>query len=175
MTAILPFALSEIAATGYRSLRALRFPLRRLSVFVGANGTGKTNLYRALRLIQAAAGGSLSRALAAEGGMESAHWAAAGKLPAEVCLGREAVAALFQDAEAHQGVVDRGAGAGLPHGIGLGVAGIRPVALLARAGGEPLETHIGVFAADHPVTCHLNHPMADAPVAESGRGRGADL
>jgi predicted ATPase len=69
------FTLTEIAAAGYRSLRAIRFPLRRLSVFVGANGAGKTNLYRALQLIQAAAAGHLSRALAAEGGMESALWA----------------------------------------------------------------------------------------------------
>ena len=42
------FEICEIAAAGYRSLRAIRFPLRRLSVFVGANGVGKTNLYRAL-------------------------------------------------------------------------------------------------------------------------------
>ena len=49
--------------------------MRRLSVFVGANGVGKTNLYRALQLIQAAAAGTLSRELAGEGGMESALWA----------------------------------------------------------------------------------------------------
>jgi predicted ATPase len=73
--AALPLTLTEIAATGYRSLRAIRFPLRRLSVFVGANGAGKTNLYRALQLVQAAASGGLARALAAEGGMESAMWA----------------------------------------------------------------------------------------------------
>jgi predicted ATPase len=65
----------EIAAAGYRTLRSIRFPVRRLSVFVGANGVGKTNLYRALQLIQAAAAGNLSRELAAEGGMESALWA----------------------------------------------------------------------------------------------------
>jgi predicted ATPase len=67
--------LAEIAAAGYRSLRAIRFPLNRLSVFVGANGTGKSNLYRALQLVQAAAAGRLSQALAVEGGMESALWA----------------------------------------------------------------------------------------------------
>ena len=67
--------VSEIAAAGYRTLRSIRFPVRQLSVFVGANGVGKTNLYRALQLIQAAAAGTLSRELAAEGGMESALWA----------------------------------------------------------------------------------------------------
>lgn len=69
------FMIREFAAKGYRSLRAIRFPLGRLSVFVGANGTGKTNLYRALQLIQSSAAGTLSRTLAAEGGMEAAFWA----------------------------------------------------------------------------------------------------
>jgi predicted ATPase len=82
------FEICEIAAAGYRSLRAIRFPLRRLSVFVGANGVGKTNLYRALQLIQAAAAGTLSRELAAEGGMESALWAGKrqAKKPARIKL-----------------------------------------------------------------------------------------
>jgi predicted ATPase len=74
--------IREVSIAGYRSLRAIRFPVGRLTVFVGANGVGKTNLYRALELIQAAAAGTLARELAAEGGMESALWAgrrAAGK------------------------------------------------------------------------------------------------
>src|SRR5690242_13684408 len=65
----------ECAFAGYRSLRRIRFPLRRLNVFVGDNGVGKTNLYRALQLLQAAAIGTLGRELATEGGMESASWA----------------------------------------------------------------------------------------------------
>jgi predicted ATPase len=69
------FAVREVAATGYRSLRAIHFPVGRLSVFVGANGAGKTNLYRALQLLQASAKGTLSHELASEGGMESAVWA----------------------------------------------------------------------------------------------------
>jgi predicted ATPase len=67
--------LQEVSAAGYRSLRRIRFPVGRLTVFVGANGTGKTNLYRALQLLQAAAANTLSRELAAEGGMQSALWA----------------------------------------------------------------------------------------------------
>ncbi|HKX08271.1 MAG TPA: AAA family ATPase [Stellaceae bacterium] len=67
--------LSEFHAAGYRSLRKIRFPVGRLGVFVGANGVGKTNLYRALQLLQASAAGTLSRELAAEGGMASALWA----------------------------------------------------------------------------------------------------
>jgi predicted ATPase len=65
----------EFGAAGYRSLRNIRFPIGRLTVFVGANGVGKTNLYRALQLLQASAAGTLARELASEGGMESAYWA----------------------------------------------------------------------------------------------------
>lgn len=80
--------IKYVAVAGYRSLRAIRFPVGGLTVFVGANGVGKTNLYRSLQLLQAAAGGTLARELAAEGGMASALWAgrrAAGK-PARIKL-----------------------------------------------------------------------------------------
>jgi predicted ATPase len=65
----------SVGIEGYRSIRRLAFPLRRLNVFIGENGAGKTNLYRGLQLVQAAAAGTLTRELAAEGGMESALWA----------------------------------------------------------------------------------------------------
>lgn len=71
----MPLVVTQVCAAGYRSLRSIRFPIERLSVFKGANGTGKTNLYQALQLPQASAAGTLSRELAAEGGMESALWA----------------------------------------------------------------------------------------------------
>jgi predicted ATPase len=69
-----PIPLRHIEISGYRSLRRVRFPVDRLTVFVGPNGSGKTNLYRALELLQAAAAGNLAQMLAAEGGMESALW-----------------------------------------------------------------------------------------------------
>ena len=65
----------EVRASSYRSLRAIRFQVGQLTVFVGQNGVGKTNLYRVLQLLQAAAASTLSRELAAEGGMDSAVWA----------------------------------------------------------------------------------------------------
>lgn len=67
-------AIREVSVSGYRSLRHIRFPVDDLGVFIGGNGTGKTNLYRTLELLQAAANGTLTRALAAEGGMESVLW-----------------------------------------------------------------------------------------------------
>lgn len=81
----------EIEVAGYRSLRSIRFPVGPLSVFVGGNGTGKTNLYRALALLQTAGRGGLTRALAAEGGMDSVLWAGPRRRnePARMRLGVE--------------------------------------------------------------------------------------
>src|SRR5690348_5934413 len=71
----MPLELREASISGYRSLRRIRFPLRRVSLFVGGNGAGKSNLYRALQLVQAAALGTFAHELAAEGGMQAALWA----------------------------------------------------------------------------------------------------
>src|SRR5260370_34535874 len=78
----------EIHASSYRSLRSIRFPTGRLTVFFGPNGVGKTNLYRVLQLLQAAAGGTLSREIAADGAMQSALWAVRrrGGQPARIVL-----------------------------------------------------------------------------------------
>ena len=65
----------DFQAAGYRSLKSIRVPLGKLGVYLGANGVGKTNLYRALQLLQASAAGRLSLELAGEGGMQSALWA----------------------------------------------------------------------------------------------------
>jgi len=67
--------LTDVEIAGYRSIRRIRFPLRRLSVLVGGNGTGKTNLYRALELLHAAALGTLAESVAREGGLGSIFWA----------------------------------------------------------------------------------------------------
>jgi predicted ATPase len=43
--------LTVLAISNYRSLRKLIVPMRGLSVITGANGRGKSSLYRALRLL----------------------------------------------------------------------------------------------------------------------------
>ena len=53
-------ALTDIRIAGYRSIRDIRFPVRQLSVLVGGNGVGKTNLYRSLQLLHKAATGDLA-------------------------------------------------------------------------------------------------------------------
>lgn len=71
--------IEEIEIEGFRSIRSVRMDMKPVLVVVGENGTGKTNLYRALQLFQAAASGSLARAIAEDGGMESVLWAGARK------------------------------------------------------------------------------------------------
>ncbi|WP_203322164.1 AAA family ATPase [Pseudoxanthomonas beigongshangi] len=67
--------LRTLAIGNYRSLRELEMPMARLNLITGANGSGKSNLYRALRLLAETAQGGVVRALAREGGLPSVLWA----------------------------------------------------------------------------------------------------
>jgi predicted ATPase len=67
--------IATLAVQNYRSLRRLIVPLAALTVVTGANGTGKSNLYRALRLLADAARNGAVAALAREGGLQSTLWA----------------------------------------------------------------------------------------------------
>jgi predicted ATPase len=67
--------LTTLAIDGYRSLRSLVVPLDRLTVITGENGSGKSSLYRSLRLLAAVSGNGAIAALAAEGGLPSTLWA----------------------------------------------------------------------------------------------------
>ncbi|KGD87552.1 AAA family ATPase [Rhizobium sp. YS-1r] len=66
--------LRSMFAQNYRSLRSIRMDLSGVNLFIGENGVGKSNLYRALQLVQAAVRGNLAHEIAAEGGMASALW-----------------------------------------------------------------------------------------------------
>jgi predicted ATPase len=64
-----------LAVENYRSLRSLVVPLAPLTMVTGANGTGKSSLYRSLRLLADAARNGAVAALAREGGLPSTLWA----------------------------------------------------------------------------------------------------
>ena len=100
--------LSALAVYGYRSLRDLVVPLRRLNVVTGANGSGKSNLYRALRLLADIAQGRVIQSLAREGGVDSVLWAGPETLSRAVKRGEHAV----------QGTTRKG-----PVSLRLGIAG----------------------------------------------------
>ena len=64
--------IRTVAIENYRSLRHVVTDLGRLTVVTGANGTGKTSFYRALRLLADLAREGAISTLAQEGGMRSA-------------------------------------------------------------------------------------------------------
>ena len=66
--------LTDIAISSYRSIRRLSLPIHPLSVFVGENGVGKSNLYKSLSLLRDAATGRITRTIADEGGLSSVCW-----------------------------------------------------------------------------------------------------
>jgi predicted ATPase len=67
--------LTALAISNYRSVRNLVIPLEPLNVITGANGSGKSNVYRALRLLADTAQGRVVPSLAREGGLQSTLWA----------------------------------------------------------------------------------------------------
>ncbi|QSA96981.1 AAA family ATPase [Methylococcus sp. EFPC2] len=67
--------LHTLAIANYRSLRELVVPLGQLNVITGANGCGKSNLYRAFRLLSETALGGAVASIAREGGLPSVLWA----------------------------------------------------------------------------------------------------
>ncbi len=83
--------LRTIAVANYRSLRDVVLPLTGLDVVVGANGTGKSSLYRALRLLADCARGDVISSLAREGGMPSVTWAGPEKISREMRSGEQPI------------------------------------------------------------------------------------
>lgn len=83
--------LNAVAIANYRSIRKLVVGLDRLTIITGANGSGKSNLYRALRLLSMAAQGQLVAALAREGGLPSTLWAGPEAISREMRSGRHPV------------------------------------------------------------------------------------
>lgn len=80
--------LQTLAVENYRSLRSITVPLGSLNVIQGANGCGKSNLYKALRLLADTASGGVVSSLAREGGLQSTFWAGPEKLSRNMRAGR---------------------------------------------------------------------------------------
>ena len=100
-----PLPLSAVTIRGYRSIRSLYLPIEACSAFVGANGVGKTNLYKALALLRGAADGTITRAVAEEGGIASVLWAGKRRAGQPVRLALKA----------HFDEMEYGVEVGLPH------------------------------------------------------------
>ncbi len=80
--------IRTLAIENYRSLRRVVMPLAGLNLVTGANGSGKSSLYRALRLLADSARNGAVAALAREGGLPSTLWAGPEKIGQAVREGR---------------------------------------------------------------------------------------
>lgn len=67
--------IREFKIEGYRSLLDFSIELDQINIITGANGCGKSNLYKAVHLLAQTARGQLAKSLALEGGMPSVLWA----------------------------------------------------------------------------------------------------
>lgn len=86
--------LLELQIEGYRSLKNVRWKPGDLNVVIGPNGSGKTNLVRALQLLSVAARGGLKKYIAEQGGVLSLCWdhkAAPVRLKVKACEAGEIV------------------------------------------------------------------------------------
>jgi predicted ATPase len=88
--------IRTIAIQGYRSLRELVLPLGQLSVITGANGSGKSSVYRSLKLLADAAQNAVVASLAREGGLPSTFWAGPETIARSVRQGTHDVEPLAQ-------------------------------------------------------------------------------
>ena len=80
--------ISQLAVSGYRSLRDIKLLLAPLTIITGANGTGKSSVYRALRLLADVAQGRLINSLAREGGLHSTLWAGPERISQDMRSGK---------------------------------------------------------------------------------------
>lgn len=80
-----------LAISGYRSLRDVTIAMGPINIVTGANGSGKSSLYRALRLLSDIAQGHVIAALAAEGGLNSTLWAGPERFSRQMRSGEQPV------------------------------------------------------------------------------------
>jgi predicted ATPase len=79
--------IHTLAVSGYRSLRDIIIELDKLTIITGTNGSGKSSVYRALRLLSDIAQGRVVSSLAREGGLSSTLWAGPEKFSASMKSG----------------------------------------------------------------------------------------
>lgn len=67
-------SIQRLEIEGFRSLQSVTWEPDSLNVLIGVNGSGKSNLLRALQLLKSAADGRLSESVRASGGMAPLLW-----------------------------------------------------------------------------------------------------
>jgi predicted ATPase len=88
--------ITRLAISDYRSIRELVLAPGPLTIVTGANGAGKSSLYRALRLLADVAQGRIVQSLALEGGLDSTFWAGPEKFSRAMKAGEEKIQGLVR-------------------------------------------------------------------------------
>ncbi|WP_309084168.1 AAA family ATPase [Chelativorans sp.] len=170
--------LVSFSAQGYRSLRSAFLDVGQIGLFVGENGVGKSNLYRVLQLLKAAADGSLAIEIAREGGMQAALWAGSRRSGSPVRIIFEA---LLEDEDTAMRASYR-VEAGLPPPASAGFSfephvkeeivaietGRRSIDMMQRKGPAVFAREGDGRRMEHPVRM-LNSETALAALGASGR------
>ncbi|MBS8260259.1 ATP-binding protein [Roseibium polysiphoniae] len=164
----------SFAVSGYRSLRNLVLPLDQVTVVTGANGSGKSSLYRSIRLLADVAQGRAISSLAREGGLTSTLWAGpeiisrtmkSGEVPVQGTR-RTAVVSLklgFSD-EDYGYAIDLG----LPVGDGTSFFNSDPeIKAEALWAGEALTRHNEIASRNGPSVRVLNGQGHRVPVMQN--------
>lgn len=68
-------SIKTLNIESYRSIQKLSIELGQINIITGANGCGKSNVYKAIHLLAQAAKGTFAQTLAVEGGIPSVMWA----------------------------------------------------------------------------------------------------
>jgi predicted ATPase len=114
--------ITKLAIAGYRSLRDIRLSLGPLNVVTGANGSGKSSLYRAVRLLADIAQGRIIQSLAAEGGLHSTLWAGPESFSRAMKKGEQPVQGLVRKGSVSLKLGFAGTDYGYAIDLGLGTA-----------------------------------------------------
>lgn len=111
--------LKVFAIGNYRSLKNIVTPMSELNLVTGANGSGKSNLYKALRLLSEAAKGNMIASLANEGGLGHIFWAGPDSFSKDIKAGLAPVQGLARSTQSrlHLGFVAEGYGYSISLGL----------------------------------------------------------
>lgn len=160
-----------LAVSGYRSLRDLVLPLDRVTLVTGANGSGKSSLYRSIRLLADVAQGRAIASLAAEGGLQSTLWAGPeaysrgmkqGQVPVQGTVRKEVVSLKLGFADEDYGyAIDLG----LPADAGMSMFSMDPeIKAEALWAGEALSRSNEIAGRNGPTARVLNAKGQRVPV-----------